>query len=183
MSRKQTVKIENNIYSSNLSESSSAGKVYVFDRANQTETSLPATQPSPTKPVTTYEKNNFGGVVARIFPPWNQEAIPCLPAESTWDKYDTQMTPTKDGFLFLKTFKTGSSTASGVHLRIARNIAKRRNVSTPICKSRFDHVWANKMYNQLDRQRSFLWTVVREPTSRIVSQLFHLYDKFCVVSF
>ena len=114
----------------------------------------------------------FGGVEARAFP---HKAVTCLPPESKWDTYGTQMTPTNEGLFFLKTFKTGSSTASGIDLRIARNVAKRRNTGHALCRTRFDHAWASALFYSLNPQTSFLWTVLRDPTSRIVSQLFHFH--------
>ena len=117
--------------------------------------------------------NTFGGVKARSFEPWRGDAVPCLKPEPTWKQHNTQISPTRDGFLFLKTFETGSSTALDVHLRIARNIAKRRKTGFEVCKARFDHAWASSLYHSLDRSKSFLWTIVREPRERAISQLFH----------
>eukprot|EP00977_Amphora_coffeiformis_P007788 scaffold1697_cov180-Amphora_coffeaeformis.AAC.24 len=121
------------------------------------------------------DDNTFGGVKARSFEPWRGDAVPCLKPEPTWKQHDTQISPTREGFLFLKTFKTGSSTASGVHLRIARNAAKRRKTGFEVCKARFDHAWASSIYQSLDRNMSFLWTIVREPRGRAISQLFHFH--------
>uniref|UniRef100_A0A7S3LFF1 Sulfotransferase domain-containing protein n=1 Tax=Amphora coffeiformis TaxID=265554 RepID=A0A7S3LFF1_9STRA len=118
------------------------------------------------------ENHTFGGVQARVFP---RNTVPCLEPEATWKTYDTQMTPTQDGFLFLKTYKTGSSTASGINLRIARNVAQRQKTGYEICKTRYDHAWASSLYKSLDREKSFLWTIVRDPVSRTISQLFHFH--------
>lgn len=127
------------------------------------------------RPMSATDDNNhqtFGGVQARVFP---RKSLPCLPPEPNWKMYKTQMTPTREGFLFLKTFKTGSSTASGIDLRIARNVARRRQLDFDVCKTRYDHAWASKLYKSLHPQRSFLWTIVRDPISRVVSALFHFH--------
>ena len=116
--------------------------------------------------------DTFGGVQARAF---DKNTVPCFEPESKWKEYTTQMTPTREGFLFLKTYKTGSSTASGIDLRIARNVARRQNTGFDVCKTRYDHAWASALYHSLDRNKSFLWTILRDPTSRAVSQLFHFH--------
>jgi hypothetical protein len=85
------------------------------------------------------------------------------------------------GFLFLKAFKTGSSTSSGVNLRMARNVARRHqqqqddkdNNDFEICRSRFDHAWASERYATRKVDDSFLWSVIRSPAQRLVSQFFH----------
>ena len=118
------------------------------------------------------QNHTFGGVQARAF---GRSTVPCLKPEATWKDYETQMTPTQEGFLFLKTYKTGSSTASGIDLRIARNVAQRRQTGYEVCKTRYDHAWAASLYKSLDRKKSFLWTIVRDPISRSISQLFHFH--------
>jgi hypothetical protein len=91
-----------------------------------------------------------------------------------------------------------SSTAASVHLRIARNLAwrlQRTKVNTrlkrvtdhgddndtqkqlfDICRTRHLHGWANaRMYHFGSRNRtaSFLWSMVRDPTPRYISEFFH----------
>jgi hypothetical protein len=126
----------------------------------------------------------FDGVHARAFEKWNR-TLPCVPAERDW--YLRQQDPTVEGLVFVKPYKTGSSTASGVNLRIARNIARRLKsnnesqivgdsttyVDLDMCKARSDHAWAAKNYGKRDPSRAFVWTILREPDSRIVSQFFH----------
>jgi hypothetical protein len=74
----------------------------------------------------------------------------------------------------VKEMKTGSSTATGINLRIARNVARRYFPQFKICKLRNDHATADKLeYNLRDRKKSFLWTIVRDPIKRAVSQFFH----------
>jgi hypothetical protein len=81
------------------------------------------------------------------------------------------------GFLFTKPFKTGSSTSAGIHLRMARNVARRTNQTFGICQSRFDHGLAPYpgyfLFHNRSIGQSFLWTVIRKPTARSISQFFH----------
>jgi hypothetical protein len=100
---------------------------------------------------------------------------------------------TKEGLLYIKEMKTGSTTLSGVTARIARNVAQRHrrssslsstNTTTTIvvpntvkenelaCTSRFVHLRARRLKHR-NRTASFLWSVVREPTARLVSKFFH----------
>ena len=92
--------------------------------------------------------------------------------------------PTRRGFLYVKPYKTGSSTTSGVNLRIARNVARRRphlfqnsSTSSTICDARFDHgpdyYPGFTLHRNRIPQESVLWSVVRNPTQRLVSQFFH----------
>jgi Sulfotransferase family len=122
------------------------------------------------------DPDDFHGVKARAFQPWSGDDIPCFEPEVQWRDYDTQMKPTRTGLVFIKTFKTGSSTASGISLRIARNAARRQGKAFEICKSRHDHAWAGSLVGQNRvKPESFLWTIVRDPTSRVLSQFFHFH--------
>jgi Sulfotransferase family len=119
---------------------------------------------------------NFEGVKARAFKTIDRE-IPCFPAEPDWINKHNHYT--EKGFVFVKPYKTGSSTASGVNLRLARNIAGRLNISEGMCLSRSDHTSRNYNnestfpYRNLNATESFLWTIIRNPTKRIVSAFFH----------
>jgi len=44
-----------------------------------------------------------------------------------------------------------------------------------VCKARFDDAWASPLYHSMDRNQSFLWTIVREPSERAISQLLHFH--------
>jgi hypothetical protein len=125
----------------------------------------------------------FDGVVARAFEP-HRYKFPCFhPTDGLtsgrWPgNPPVYRGPTKDGFLFVKVQKTGSSSGAGVHLRIARNVAQRSpDHDFDICKARCMHARA-KPINGLDLKHrhfnsSFVWTMVREPTKRAISQFFH----------
>ena len=123
--------------------------------------------------------------------PIRKEPFPCLPEHDTAIRWMRDNTPTDTGFLFLKTHKTASSTAAGIHLRIAHHVARNRLIashetdphnnnntySTDImCKVRFNHARARVRLplkpETLPKNR-FLWTIVRDPTDRLVSFFFH----------
>ena len=107
----------------------------------------------------------------RVFTRWSHGSLPCLDAGADW-RHDSS--PTSNGLLYTKCFKTGSSTGAGIHLRIARNEAKRQERQTPICKARFGHTMAHKQFAQRKRDLSFLWSLVRDPVDRLVSFFFHM---------
>jgi hypothetical protein len=140
--------------------------------------------------------NNFSGIHAQSFVSNNNESrnVPCYPSNPDWSTLSVRNSPVQRGFFYLKPYKTGSSTTSGVHLRIARNVAQRQGTnelqqpqlntsstgsasSLQICESRFDHgadlhagynLFRNRIMNE-----SFLWTILRDPTKRAISQFFH----------
>jgi len=113
------------------------------------------------------------GVIPRAFPIWS-EPFPCFQPDKNWWKTKVVRSPASLGFFFVKEMKTGSSTVTGVTLRIAKEMAKRLKKNFRICKSRFDHSLAyNLKYGERDRKKSFLWTVIREPNKRAISQFFH----------
>lgn len=98
-------------------------------------------------------------------------SFPCADWEGAHSR-----SPTNEGFIYMKEMKTASSTLAGVTLRIARNVAKRNgrfNQTTfPMCRARFFHMRARK-FQQRNRDKSFLWSVLREPNDRMLSKFFH----------
>ena len=124
--------------------------------------------------------NNFMGIVARPFSSWPLNAsFPCFQPNDRWKEMAIQFSPAYKGFFFLKPYKTGSSTTSGVHLRIARNVAQRRyQQNFDICNTRFDHGPdfhpGYTLFRQRIPEKSFLWTVLRDPTARAISEFFHM---------
>ncbi|GAX25559.1 hypothetical protein FisN_28Hh028 [Fistulifera solaris] len=111
----------------------------------------------------------------RVFETWTAP-LPCFPAESTWDRQSVQQTPTQQGFLFVKPYKCASSTVAGVQIRMAQQLAQRQ-YKFSMCQARFTHgpqpFPAHTLYADRSSTRSFLWTVLREPTARAVSGFFH----------
>lgn len=118
------------------------------------------------------------GVKPRAFEQWpNDTAFPCLPPDDKWWHPLVLRSPAHEGLLFVKEMKTGSSTMAGVTIRIARNMARRLyNKQFRLCKLRFDHTSASFLdYGNRNKKKSFLFTIIREPTSRAISQFFHFH--------
>ncbi|CAB9516924.1 expressed unknown protein [Seminavis robusta] len=131
----------------------------------------------------------------RVYPRRSRDTFPCFLDDNSnssksheWRNPPPAAAPVQEGFFFLKTHKTGSSTSAGVHIRIARNMAtyqtQRWNKTTTtapssfsttsFCRAQFDHSTARKMnYGQRSKSRSFLWTILREPNQRAKSHFFH----------
>ena len=78
-------------------------------------------------------QTNFSGILARSFEPW-AHPLPCFEPEEDWQAIELQNSPAESGFLFVKPYKTGSSTTSGINLRIARNVAARNEANFGICR-------------------------------------------------
>jgi hypothetical protein len=78
-------------------------------------------------------QTNFSGILARSFEPW-AHALPCFEPEEDWQAIEVQNSPADSGFLYVKPYKTGSSTTSGINLRIARNVAVRKEANFAICR-------------------------------------------------
>jgi hypothetical protein len=76
------------------------------------------------------------------------------------------------GLVFVKPMKVGGSSATGVNLRISKNMASRLHKPFMMCENNFDHAmgW---MYKQRNKKESFLWTLLRDPTKRAVSGFWH----------
>ena len=121
---------------------------------------------------TTMKTNSslFHGVHARAFPKWEQPNVPCYPPTS---KNGNIRKATKRGLLFLKLHKVGSSTAAGINAQIARNeAARRRNLNETSsriefegnCEAQLAHAKAKNLCPHRIRKKSFLWTIVRDPT-------------------
>jgi hypothetical protein len=117
------------------------------------------------------------GVLARSFDPWNRP-LPCFPPDEK-KHFQKPVSPAHvhQGFLFMKLMKTGGSTAAGINIRIAREAARRENNNNntrfQFCQGRWEHAWGYEMLQGRNRNTSFTWTLVREPTRRVISQFFH----------
>ena len=96
-----------------------------------------------------------------------------------------QRRPSREGFLFVKIDKAGSSTMAGVALRIAHALGRRQALeggeagattlpeSQQVCRARVSHAWSKQSdfdYSSRDRDQSFLFTMLRDPKSRAVSE-------------
>jgi Galactose-3-O-sulfotransferase len=104
----------------------------------------------------------------------SNSSFPCFEAEDNWRTIYTQRKPTRNGLLYTREMKTGSSTLAGVYLRLAHRKGKLLNPSGGLCKIRIDHSSAQEMeYGSRDKSRSFLISMLREPTKRSISAYFH----------
>jgi Sulfotransferase family len=111
------------------------------------------------------------GVLARAYA-WNKK-VPCFPPDAPMKEKDGYRQPARNGILFVKLIKVGGSTATGVTMNIAKHEAERRHEQFWICRGRWDHSWASTMLQDRIRSESFTWTIVRDPTSRVISEFFH----------
>ena len=97
-----------------------------------------------------------------------------------------QRRPTPQGILYIKPEKAASSTLAGVAARIAYKlfdltntsaIAAAENISVkPICRVRLTHAWSRqspKPFTSRDRNNSFLFTFLRNPGKRSLSEFYY----------
>jgi hypothetical protein len=118
------------------------------------------------------ENSNMSEISPRAWPYWPSETpLPCFHAPNK-TKEEGSKVYRKRGLLFLKPLKVGSSTAMGVNLRIAEHEAQRQNKTFGRCTATHGHA---KGYYFQDRipNESVLWSMMRDPTKRIVSEFFH----------
>lgn len=122
---------------------------------------------------------NSTGIVPTAFARWNGiHQLPCYPGGLQGKETKRSAGNSGDGFYFLKVAKCASSTGASVTLRIARNVAKRTSSvnNVTMCRVQARHAtgrsirWINNKEN--GTKRSFVWTMIRRPTSRLVSLYF-----------
>ena len=162
----------------------SADSEVSHERDNQPtrfETNAQAAKPMKVIPRVHQHNSQIGpsdleGIRPRAFLAWPSNAsLPCVEPEDQ-DQVQNSSPPT--GFLFVKTYKVGGSTAAGVQLRLARNVARRYfpHLKAQSCESRHRHLSPSVVREQYPNRilgKSFLWTMVREPTQRALSHYFH----------
>jgi len=102
-----------------------------------------------------------------VFPTFNHP-FPCFQGENQL----MLATPASKGILFQRPHKTGSTTMVGIVLRLAHN----RAAWNEKCKHRTMHEIARKLkYGKQDRTKSFLFSIIRDPTTRSLSEFFHFH--------
>lgn len=100
--------------------------------------------------------------------------FPCSPGEHTWKTIKTQRSPANTGLMFVREMKTGSSTVSGILLRIAHLKGEKLLSKGSRCRMRVDHSSARSMrYAFRNKKKSFLMSLLRDPTKRAISHFFH----------
>ena len=150
------------------------------------------TTESPGTKVDSIDASRFR-LPGRVFPRRVAHKPPCIidfppdgDAAHTWHPLDeeTQRQPTNAGILMIKIDKAGSSTLSGVAARVARALAPSNTskaamalpISQRVCRCRISHGWSLQMESlsrDLIRDKSFLFTMVRDPRRRAISEFFH----------
>ena len=146
------------------------------------------------------DSTSSDAIPSRAFPLWKDTGrpVPCIidrpPDDGTslqsWTPINEadQRQPSREGFLFVKIDKAGSSTMAGVALRIAHALGKRQALeggeeagatalpeNQQVCRARVSHAWSKQSdfdYSSRDKDKSFLFTMLRDPKSRAVSE-FH----------
>ena len=103
---------------------------------------------------------------ATNMPPWCS-----VKQQKEWENSDlviNKKEPVPKGILLAKLFKTASSTAASVTMRLARRIAQRHGAPYgKRCESMFVHEKSlSGVMTKRDLTSSFLWTTIRHPTSR-----------------
>lgn len=103
----------------------------------------------------------------------------CRVPEHHKSRVKAQKTFSQNGFLMVKIEKSASTSSASVHTRLAHRILG----GGEVCKNRgATHLWSSRLlvYNWcksfecIERNQTFLWTMLREPSKRIVSELFHM---------
>lgn len=114
-------------------------------------------QPEAKKQVSVWD--DVAVKIARPFSPWQGDSHSwCMKNASK--EYQ--------GLLYLKVSKTASSTAVGVTFRIAEKVGARM-LNNSTCAHRWKH---GISFNNLERPY-LLWTSVRDPATRALSEFFH----------
>ncbi len=81
-------------------------------------------------------------------------------------------TPAHEGILFQRPQKTGSTTLTGIVLRLVHNRGKQMGFEK--CKHRCMHgSGVSYDFGRRDKTKSFLFSIIREPQARAFSQIFH----------
>ena len=97
----------------------------------------------------------------------------CFPINQSFWKDTPEDGEEVRGLLYIKSHKAASSTAEGVHLALAHHWMPAPSSGLK-CEHYNRHVFANqKWHARRNRTTSLLWTLVRHPRARDVSQVYH----------
>ena len=112
-----------------------------------------------------------GESMARVFSVWNRSTVPY--------NWCHEYRSLSSGILFVKLNKCASSTGMGVSLRIADTLGRRllldKNNENHSCFARYNHGTAStddRQYLFRRKEESVLWSIVRHPASRVLSDYF-----------
>lgn len=115
------------------------------------------------------DEEQHAHIVHKIFPKW-PHAFPC---------HQNTVAPSNKnelGLLLTKLPKCASSTMAGINMRIADKFAKENNYlsddASSTCLESSSHKKGANFKNRHPK-KSFLWSAIRDPTSRMVSEFFH----------
>jgi hypothetical protein len=112
--------------------------------------------------------------LARHFPHWSgkKEAY-------GWCVVSKENDSELSGLLFVKNYKAASSTGAGITVHMAHTIrARTATINSTTCSYRASHAFADDgdHTNPRHTDRSWLWTIVRHPASRVWSGYFYFRD-------
>ena len=117
-------------------------------------------------PTTVYQKRTFLSLDDETMP----VVFPCYPGE----KQLMLETPAHEGLLLQRPTKTGSTTITGIIMRLAHNRVPPNARNYTVCKHRTNHGYGRSYeYHKRHKSKSFLLTIIRDPTARAISQFFH----------
>lgn len=103
---------------------------------------------------------------ARVFTPWQYD-FPCYADTNNKNKKGKNL----KGLIFVKSRKCASTTLAGISLRIAYKHSTEKGKH---CALTYHHMRARETkVSQREKDKAFLWTFVRDPTSQFLSQFFH----------
>lgn len=115
--------------------------------------------------------------LARPWMPWNENYPPfdwCIPQTRVLKRPKQVVGTESVGIMYTKNPKAASSTGAGITLQIAHNVAQRLNYSYTVCTSNWSHPFAHwKGFAYRNPSKSFLWTNIRHPKSKCISEYTH----------
>jgi len=127
------------------------------------------------------------GIRPRAWKSWRQLNGPGVDLPCIEGKHNRGTGEPRRGFIFIKPMKASSTTGATVTLRIATRLAQRKfgtnasaskiNDDRHKCRVFVRHASANSVgISKLnDAGQSWLWSIVRDPRRRTVSEYFHFY--------
>ena len=143
---------------------------------SSTSTSRSLTVSYPAVAAPTLDGSSASSSLAIVWKPF-QHPFPCFPSS------DRLMVtkPARQGILFQRPTKVASTTMVGIILRLAHHRTYEKTVGMTdqqqhdlVCEHRTMHGSAvSYEYGQRDASKSFLLSLVRDPTQRAISEFFH----------